>query len=81
MVTAVALEATGTGSDPPVLHQGFRCGASIPTTHRLNTMSDAPADDDPDFEAIVEALLNVDPEGITGQTAGRDKKDDETDGD
>lgn len=29
----------------------------------------------PDFEAIVEALLKVDPEGITGQTAGRDKKD------
>lgn len=35
---------------------------------------DEPADED--FEAIVEALLKVDPEGITGQTAGRDKKDD-----
>lgn len=32
---------------------------------------------DADFEAIVEALLKVDPKGVTGQTAGRDKKKDD----
>lgn len=34
----------------------------------------------PDFEAMVEALLKVDPEGITGQTAGREKKKDDPEG-
>ena len=37
-----------------------------------------PADED--FEAMVEALLKVDPEGITGQTAGRDKPKDDDEG-
>lgn len=33
---------------------------------------------EPDFEDVVAALLKVDPEGITGQTAGKGKpKDDD----
>lgn len=41
-------------------------------------MSD-PDPDDPDFEEVVAALLKIDPEGIVGQTAGKDKKADEDD--
>lgn len=32
------------------------------------------SDPEPSFEDIVAALLKVDPDGITGQTAGKDKK-------
>ena len=32
--------------------------------------------DEPTFEELVAALLQVDPEGITGQTAGKGKKAD-----
>ena len=54
---------------------GFRIfRKTIGVFHLSDHDDDQNPADEPDFEAMVEALLKVDPEGITGQTAGRDKK-------
>lgn len=48
------------------------------TTIMSNTDDDQTLDPVP-FEDVVAALPKVDPEGITGQTAGKGKKDDAAD--